>query len=85
MTDMTDLWLRSNQLSGPVPNLSGMTSLNILKLQDNDLDGGVPDGSMLPPNATWILLQQNNLGGGDSGPEQPEREDPVAAQQRPDR
>ena len=64
--DMTDLWLWGNQLTGPVPDLSGMTSLNILKLQNNMLgtgSSGVPDGSMLPPNASWILLQDNGFGG----------------------
>ena len=66
MTDMTDLWIRGSGLTGPMPDLRGMTSLNIAKLQDNDLgtgSDGVPDGSMLPPNATWILLQNNGFGG----------------------
>jgi Leucine-rich repeat (LRR) protein len=62
-TDMTDLWLWMNQLSGAVPDLSGMTSIDEIKLQNNMLDGGVPDGSMLPGNASMILLQYNDLGG----------------------
>ncbi len=63
MSDMTDLWLWNNQLDGLVPDLSGMTNLDIAKLQNNMLSGGVPDGTKLPPNASWILLQSNNLGG----------------------
>ena len=46
-----------------VPNLSGMTSLQKLKLANNMLTGGVPDGSMLPPNMTWLIIDGNPLGG----------------------
>ena len=51
------------QLSGSIPDLSGMTSLDKLKLANNMLTGGVPDGSMLPPNMTWLIIDGNPLGG----------------------
>ena len=63
MTGMTHLWLWGNMLDGSIPDLSGMTSLVELKLNSNMLSGGVPMADMLPPNATWILLQKNPLGG----------------------
>ena len=63
MTNMTELWLWGNSLSGPVPDLSGMTSLDKLKLNWNELDGGVPAGDMLPPDVTWLILDRNDFGG----------------------
>ena len=63
MTGMTHLWLWGNMLDGSIPDLNGMTSLVELKLNSNMLSGGVPMADMLPPNATWILLQKNPLGG----------------------
>ena len=35
MTDMTELWLWGNMLTGALPDLSGMTSLERLKLNGN--------------------------------------------------
>ena len=63
MTNMGKLWLWGNRLTGSIPDLSGMTSLQELKLANNMLDGGVPDGSMLPPNVTWLIIDRNPLGG----------------------
>ena len=40
-----------------------MTGLETLKLADNMLDGGLPDGSMLPPNVEWLIIDRNPLGG----------------------
>ena len=64
MTDMRELWLWGNSLSGSIPDLSGMTSLKRLKLANNRLMGGVPEASRLPPNMTWLIIDRNPLGGG---------------------
>ena len=64
MTDMRELWLWGNSLSGSIPDLSGMTSLKRLKLANNRLTGGVPEASRLPPNMTWLIIDRNPLGGG---------------------
>ena len=37
MTNLTNLWLWGNQLTGGIPDLSGLTSLDKLKLANNDL------------------------------------------------
>ena len=63
MTNMRELWLWGNRLTGTIADLSGMTSLRKLKLANNMLTGGVPDGSMLPPNMTWLIIDRNPLGG----------------------
>ena len=64
MTDMRELWLWGNSLSGSIPDLSGMSSLERLKLANNRLMGGVPEASRLPPNMTWLIIDRNPLGGG---------------------
>ena len=50
-------------LSGGIPNLSGMTSLDKLKLANNDLTGNVPAGDMLPPSVTWLIIDSNGFDG----------------------
>ena len=63
MTNMRELWLWGNDLNGSIPDLSGMTSLDKLKLANNMLTGGVPAASQLPPNMTWLIIDRNPLGG----------------------
>ncbi|KAL5202187.1 hypothetical protein ABZP36_013139 [Zizania latifolia] len=42
MTSLTDISFANNNLSGPIPNLSKLRSLQRLHLQDNKLNGTVP-------------------------------------------
>ena len=63
MTNMRESWLWGNKLSGTIPDLSGMTSLQKLKLAKNNLTGGIPVwlGSM--SNLKWLIIDTNPLGG----------------------
>ena len=57
------MWLRlyDNMLSGDVPDLSGMTSLERFYIHENQLTGGVPTG--LSDSVTHILVHRNMLTG----------------------
>ena len=63
MTNMRELWLWGNRLSGTIPDLSRMTSLQKLKLAANDLTGGIPASLGSMSNLKWLIIQGNPLGG----------------------
>ena len=60
LTGMNFLWLRFNQLTGSVPNLSTMTSLVNIYLDSNNLNGPLP---ALPTTAVNIYLSSNKFTG----------------------
>ncbi len=67
-SSLRHLSLHHNDLTGAIPDLSGLTGLQDLKLNDNHLDGLIPDLSGLPSlNVAW--LHDNRLSG--SIPEAP--------------
>ena len=59
---VTRLDLASNGLSGPIPDLSPLTSLTSLALSFNQLTGSIPDLSALT-NLTGLYLYNNQLTG----------------------
>ena len=63
MTSMRELWLWGNRLSGTIPDLSGMTSLQKLKLSGNNLTGGIPASLGSMSNLKWLIINSNPLGG----------------------
>ena len=63
MTNMRELWLWGNRLSGTIPDLSGMTSLQKLKLGSNNLTGGIPASLGSMSNLKWLIINTNPLGG----------------------
>ena len=62
MANMTELWLWGNSLSGSVPDLSGMMSLDKLKLANNDLTGNI-NAMYLPENVSWLIIDRNGFSG----------------------
>ena len=61
LTALKRLFAHQNQLTGPIPSLSGMTALNNLTVYDNQLSGPIPDlsGTALAS----VLINQNQLTG----------------------
>ena len=64
MSGLESLSLWGNDLSGPIPRLTGMTSLVLLKIQSNRLSGGVPAwlGDM-SSTLDGLYIHGNPLGG----------------------
>lgn len=63
MTDLTELWLQSNEFSGPLPDFSGLTQLQDCSLRDNSLTGPVPDSLVNLPSLKVVNLTNNFLQG----------------------
>ena len=57
---LDDLSLRHNQLTGPIPDLSGLTNLVVLDLSENQLTGSIPDLSALT-KLSVLSLENNQL------------------------
>ncbi|WOK93173.1 hypothetical protein Cni_G01866 [Canna indica] len=63
MTDLEELWLHSNDFSGPLPDFTNLTSLRDLQLRDNRLTGVVPKSLTQLPSLTKVTLTNNLLQG----------------------
>ena len=61
MTDLRELWLWGNNLEGTMPDLSGMTSLDKLKLNGNTGLTGF-SGAKLPSGLRWLIAGETNVG-----------------------
>ena len=62
LSNLVELSLWNNSLSGTIPDLSSLDNLEILHLDGNNLSGDVPDLSQL--DSLWdINLKDNSLGG----------------------
>ena len=62
LTDLRELSLRGNALSGPIPNLSDLPRLTHLYLHDNALSGPIPNLHSLP-SLRELDLSVNQLSG----------------------
>ncbi len=64
LTDVYDLWLQDNDLTGPIPpELGSMTQLRRLWLSNNRLSGTIPAELTRLTNLNLLLLYGNNLVG----------------------
>ncbi|KAH8969335.1 hypothetical protein BDL97_02G028300 [Sphagnum fallax] len=63
LTALTKLWLNNNSLRGPIPNLSALTNLQSLRLEDNILTGDIPTWLTSLPSLRELLLSNNSLAG----------------------
>ncbi|CAM0875136.1 unnamed protein product [Alopecurus aequalis] len=63
MTKAEQLWLHSNDFTGPLPDFSGLTNLYDLSLRDNQLTGPVPDSLVNLKSLKKLNLTNNRLQG----------------------
>ncbi|MEZ4926231.1 MAG: leucine-rich repeat domain-containing protein [Saprospiraceae bacterium] len=62
LENLTRLLLDYNQISGQIPDFSGLPNLEDLRLALNQLTGNIPDFSFLP-KLKWLFLGRNQLDG----------------------
>ncbi|KAI4345010.1 hypothetical protein L6164_012180 [Bauhinia variegata] len=60
---LRDCDLSQNQITGMIPNLSSFSSLKLLSLYNNQLNGEVSETNMLPPELEDLFLDGNSLKG----------------------
>ena len=60
---MQELYLWGNELSGPIPDLSGLTALKHLSLSENLLTGEIPASLGNLTNLSTLYLRDNELSG----------------------
>jgi Leucine-rich repeat (LRR) protein len=63
LTYLTRLYLRSNDLSGTIPDLSGLTNLGELDLVNNEFTGSLPTWLNSLTNLDTLYLGSNQLSG----------------------
>ncbi|KAJ7547186.1 hypothetical protein O6H91_08G073600 [Diphasiastrum complanatum] len=63
LTSLTTLWLDGNNLTGVIPDLSGLSNLQSVHLQNNQLTGQIPNWLSKLPYLKELFLQNNSLNG----------------------
>ncbi|XP_016486744.1 putative LRR receptor-like serine/threonine-protein kinase At1g67720 [Nicotiana tabacum] len=63
LTALSGLWLGNNSLTGSIPDLSSLSNLEILHLEDNQLSGEIPPSLGNVKSLNEIFLHNNNLTG----------------------
>ncbi|KAJ6300141.1 hypothetical protein OIU76_021022, partial [Salix suchowensis] len=63
LTGLVELWLDGNSLTGPIPDFTGCTALEIIHLENNQLTGELPSSLLNLPNLRELYVQNNMLAG----------------------
>ncbi|XP_073013829.1 probable LRR receptor-like serine/threonine-protein kinase At1g67720 isoform X1 [Typha latifolia] len=63
LKQLTELWLDGNSLTGPIPDMSSLTSLTIVHLEKNKLSGQLPSYFAELPRLRELYVQNNCLSG----------------------
>jgi gliding motility-associated-like protein len=63
LTALITLQIGANQLSGSIPDLTGMTALQILNLNSNQLTGNLPTSIGTLPSLKYFYVNKNQLSG----------------------
>lgn len=63
LVQLTELWLDGNSFSGKLPDMSGLTSLQIVHLENNQLTGPLPPYLGTLPNLIELNIENNSFTG----------------------
>ncbi|KAG6556796.1 hypothetical protein Mapa_001742 [Marchantia paleacea] len=63
LTELTDLWLDSNNFKGLIPNFSSLQKIRTIYLQNNNLTGPIPSNLSELPLLQELFLDNNTLYG----------------------
>ncbi|XWS69142.1 hypothetical protein CRYUN_Cryun04dG0154300 [Craigia yunnanensis] len=63
MEGLTELWLDSNSLTGPLPDMTSLINLKIVHLENNKLTGPLPSYLGRLPNLQELYVQNNSFSG----------------------
>ncbi|KAJ6755994.1 hypothetical protein OIU79_028414 [Salix purpurea] len=63
LTGLVELLLDGNSLTGPIPDFTGCTALEIIHLENNQLTGELPPSLLNLPNLRELYVQNNMLSG----------------------
>ncbi|KAE8716582.1 putative LRR receptor-like serine/threonine-protein kinase [Hibiscus syriacus] len=63
MEGLIELWLDSNSLTGPLPDMSSLINLKIVHLENNRLNGSLPSYLGRLPNLQALYIQNNSICG----------------------
>ncbi|CAL9222408.1 unnamed protein product [Arabidopsis halleri] len=68
LTQLTELYLFTNDLTGSLPLVQNLTKLSSLVLSDNHFSGTIPSSLFTMPFLSYLSLKENNLNGSIDAP-----------------
>ncbi|KAL8097108.1 hypothetical protein AgCh_030274 [Apium graveolens] len=63
LSAISSMWFADNNISGPIPDMTSMNSLESLHLEGNQLEGSIPQSLGQLPKLSELFLQNNQLTG----------------------
>ncbi|KAK1358863.1 Leucine-rich repeat receptor-like serine/threonine-protein kinase [Heracleum sosnowskyi] len=63
LSAVSSMWFADNKISGPIPDMTSMDSLESLHLEDNQFEGSIPQSLGQLPKLQELFIQNNQLSG----------------------